>query len=181
MLNRIASPTEKWHLFGALRLFLGWAANRKRQLIEHNPTDDFEKDERPGKPRSRDNTPSIAVLKGVWNAVESEPAHARDLYRFLLLVPLRRSEAASLTWADVDLAGKKISIPAHRMKNGERHELPLSPAALAIVEARKQSEGRVFATRAGKLYTDWGGAIDRIRQDRAGQNREGGGLHAARQ
>jgi integrase len=162
MLEGIASPTERWHLFSAARRFLGWC--RKQKLIEHNPCDDLDADDRPDKPRSRDNVPSLAVLKAVWDAVESEPAHARDLYRFLLLVPLRRSEAASLTWSDVELAGKRISIPGNRTKSGGRHELPLSPAALDLLETRKQSVGLVFGAAGGKLYTDWGGAIRRIRK-----------------
>jgi integrase len=130
-------------------------------LIDHNPCDDLDRDDRPDKPRSRDNVPTLAILRAVWNAVENEPAHARDLYRFLTIVPLRRSEAATLTWANVDLAEKRISI---RMKTGERHELPLSPAAIDLLTARKRSSGLVFGTTAGKVYTDWGGAIDRIRK-----------------
>ena len=159
MLERIASPTERWHLFSAVRQFLGWA--RKQKLIDHNPCDDLDADDRPDKPRSRDNVPTLAILRAVWDAVESEPAHARDLHRFLTIVPLRRSEAATLTWANVDLAEKRISI---RMKTGERHELPLSPSAIDLLAGRKQSAGLVFGTAAGKIYTDWGGAIGRIRK-----------------
>jgi integrase len=162
MLERVASPTERWHLFSAVRRFLGWA--RKRKLIDHNPCDDLDADDRPDKPRSRDNAPTLAVLRAVWNALEHEPPHARDMGRFLLLMPLRRSEAATLTWADVDLAEKRISIPGARMKTGERHELPLSPAAIELLARRKQSSGLVFGTAAGKVYTDWGGVIDRLRK-----------------
>jgi integrase len=165
MLDRVGSPTEKWHLFGALRLFLAWAAHKKRRHIERNPCDDFETHERPAKPRSRDNVPPLALLRGIWDALELEPPHARDLLRFLLLTPLRRSEAATLEWSDIDLAGKLISIPGDKMKGGERHELPLSPAACAILEGRKQTGGRlVFGTMEGKLYRDWGGSIDRLRK-----------------
>lgn len=177
MLDGVVSPTERWHLFGALRQFLAWASNRKRRLIERNPCDDFERNQRPGKPRSRDNVPSVAVLKAVWKAVENEPAHARDLFRFLLLVPLRRAEAVTLTWVDVDLAGKRVSIPGTRTKNRERHELPLAHAAVEILEARRPTDpkpsdlvfgkfgGKTFNDRVGgKTFNDWGGAINRIRK-----------------
>jgi integrase len=162
MLESITSPTERWHLFGSLRRFLGWA--RRQNLIESNPADDFDRHYRPVAPRSRDHVPSLAVLRAAWGAVEQEPPHTRDLIRFLLLVPLRRSEAASMKWSDVDVAGKRIAIPADRMKGRERHELPLAPAALAILEARQQPEGLVFSTAAGKLYNDWDGVIGRIRR-----------------
>jgi integrase len=166
MLDRIASPTERWHLFSALKRFLGWA--RKRKLIGGNPCEDFDADEKPGKARNRDNVPSLAVLRTVWAVAEREPPYARDMFRFLLLVPLRRSEAATLTWADLDLAGKRFSIMAERMKAREKHELPLSIAAIEILEARRpanvQPGDLIFGTTAGRPYLDWGGAIARVRK-----------------
>jgi integrase len=164
MLDQVGSRAEKWHLFEALRLFLDWAKHKNRRLVEHNPCDDFEKRDRPDRPRNRDNVPPLALLQAVWNALEHEPPYARDMGRFLLLMPLRRSEAATLRRSDVDLAGKRISIPGDKMKNGERHELPLSPAAFAILEARSPVGGLVFGTTEGKLYKDWGGVIARLRK-----------------
>jgi integrase len=166
MLDRIASPTQRWHLFSALKRFLGWA--RKRKLIDANPCEHFDADEKPGKPRNRDNVPSLAVLRTVWAVAEHEPSYARDMFRFLLLVPLRRSEAATLTWADLDLAGKRFSIMAERMKAREKHELPLSIAAIEILEARRPANAQpgdlIFGTMAGRPYLDWGGAIARVRK-----------------
>ena len=57
--------------------------------------------------------------------------------RFLLLVPLRRDEAAGLAWSEVDLQLRRIRIQANRAKMREPHELPLSASALALLEARK--------------------------------------------
>jgi hypothetical protein len=149
MLDQVGSRAEKWHLFVALRLFLDWAKHKNRRLLERNPCDDFERRDRPHRPRDRDNVPPVALLRAVWNALEHEPPHARDMGRFLLLMPLRRSEAATLTGPDVDLAGKRISIPGARTKSGERHELPLSPAAFAILEARSLAKGLIFGTTKG--------------------------------
>jgi integrase len=49
----------------------------------------------------------------------------RDLVRFLLLIPLRRDEAAGLRWSEVDLDRRLLLIDAERTKNRETHELPL--------------------------------------------------------
>jgi integrase len=117
--------------------------------------------------RSRDNTPSIALLRAVWAAVEDEPQ--RDLVQFLLLVPLRRGEASGLTWREVDLDLGRIRIAGERMKKGAAHELPLSGAALAILRRCKANGGAlVFPTAAGKPFNGWTHLVRRIRK-RIGQ------------
>jgi integrase len=166
MLDRIASPTQRWHLFSALRRFLGWA--RKRKLIADNPCEAIDADDRPDKPRDRDHVPNIATLRAVWNALEDEPAHAKAAYRLLLLLPLRRGEVLGLRWSEVDIAGKRVSIGAERMKARARHELPLPAAAIEILEERKPANTKpddlCFATPAGKLFNDLGGILERVRK-----------------
>jgi integrase len=108
--------------------------------------------------------PAIDEITAVWNAVENEPQ--RDLVRFLLLTPLRRNEASGLKWSEVDLQRGRIRIGANRMKKREAHELPLSPAALAILEARKPgaADNLVFPSKAGKAYDGWMTLVTRIRK-----------------
>ena len=99
----------------------------------------------------------------MWNAVENEPQ--RDLVRFLLLVPLRRDEAAGLTWSEVDLQLRRIRISASRAKTREAHELPLSAPAMAMLEARKATaKGElVFPNADGKPYDGFDHLLTRIR------------------
>ena len=52
----------------------------------------------------------------IWDAVETEPAHARDMIRFGLLTALRRDEFAELPWYEVDMSKRKITIAAGRIK-----------------------------------------------------------------
>ena len=105
-------------------------------MIAVNACDLLDRDERPkpGKPRA--NVPSLEELRAVWAAVESESANPRDAVRLLLLTALRRDEVAGLTWGEVDFVKRRLVIPGERMKNGELHEVPLSPQALAILKAR---------------------------------------------
>jgi integrase len=110
---------------------------RKQRLIETNPCAELERDEKPKRGRPRGHVPSLDELRAIWTAVESESTAVRDLIRFLILVPLRRTEAASLVWREVDLARAWITIPAARMKAGDEHKLPLSPEALAILSSRR--------------------------------------------
>jgi hypothetical protein len=109
MLETMKGAEGERHLvFRGLSRFLAWCC--KHGLVERNVCDEFDRDERPRGAASRDHVPAIDELRGVWNAVEEEPQ--RDLVRFLLLVPLRREEAARLAWSEVDLPAKRTTSSA---------------------------------------------------------------------
>ena len=160
------SVFERRHVFSALNRFLSWCA--KERVIERNPCNDIDNDDRPKPGRSRDNTPSIKTLRCVWAAVDQEPGHKRDLIRFLLLVPLRREEAQGLLWSEVDLDEKRILIGAHRMKNRQPHTLPLAEPALTILTERAayrsdSADSRVFASPSAARTINWDHRMTRIR------------------
>ena len=82
----------------------------------------------------------------------------------MLLLPLRRSEAAGLLWSKV--LPDRIRISGSRTKNHEAHELPRPPAALSILEGRKRvGVGKlVFATSGGAMHANWDRLLTRIRK-----------------
>jgi integrase len=73
----------------------------------------------------------------------------------LLLTGQRRTEISGLTWAEVNLERKVITLGPERTKNSRSHEVPLSTQALAIL-ARQPRGALVFGERA---FTDWSRAI----------------------
>jgi integrase len=160
------ADAQRRHIFGGLNRFLGWC--RKQGQLEHNPCADLDRDERPRPGKARYHVPTVATLHAIWSAAEGE--QACPLLRFLLLLPLRRNEASELTWREVNLAQGRICIAADRMKAGEAHELPLSPTARAILEARRTVGPRatardfVFPTSEGKPFTNWVRLLGRIRR-----------------
>jgi integrase len=163
------SDGERRHVFGGLNKVLTWC--RREGLIDHNPCDVLDRSERPKPGKARDHVPSLAELKAVWAAAENEPM--RDLVRLLLLVPLRRDEAAGLRWSEVDLARGRILIAADRMKNAKAHELPLTEQALAILAVRKEAANAephalIFPSGEGKPYDGWTRLMTRLR-NRIGQ------------
>jgi integrase len=186
-----ASSSEKRHLWVGLCAFITYLV--ERGWLDTDPTVAVARRERPAAGASRDHVPSVAELRGVWKAVDGEKDAVRDLVRFLLLVPLRRDEAAGLLWSEVDLAGGWIRIGAQRMKAGEQHELPLAGEAKAILERRaaeveKRREMRktgkpakadelVFpGPTAGEVFSGWGRLMARVRralgqEDQARANR----------
>jgi integrase len=92
-------------------------------------------------------------------AVDSMPARAME---YIILTGARLEEALSLTWGEVDLAAKKWTVHASRMKTGVQQEVPLAAQAVALLKAlpsyqggNPDADGYVFkALRGGKLYGD---------------------------
>ena len=160
------SQAEKYQVHGGLRRLLTWA--RRQGLVATNACDALERDERPrpGKPRA--NVPSLKELRAVWAAVEDESANPRDATRLLLLTALRRDEVAGLLWGEVDLVNRRLVISGERMKNGEPHEVPLAPRALALLQARMPANplphDLVFPSSVGKPIGNWGAILTRIRK-----------------
>ena len=156
------SQAEKRLTYSGLNQFLTWC--RRREIIERNPLDDLDRGERPKPGPPRQNVPTIDTLRKIWAAVEDEPDHARDMIRFGLLTALRRDEFAELPWSEVDLAKKKITIGAGRMKNREDHTAPLSDAAFSILSNRPKHGGPLVFSTTGKPYRNWTPLLRRIRE-----------------
>jgi integrase len=133
-------PNAARHRLNALRRFLDWA--RDEGLLSVNPCEAIPKARRPRPPASRAHCLSLAQCAALWRAAGALPAVWRDFVRFLIAVPCRRGEAASLDWAHVDLAAAAWSQPAKLTKNREPHRLHLHPPALAILAARYEAAGR---------------------------------------
>jgi len=55
--------------------------------------------------------------------------------RFVCLTAARSGEVRGAVWSEIDLAAQLWTIPAHKMKGGREHRVPLSAGALAILEA----------------------------------------------
>jgi integrase len=96
-------------------------------------------------------------LPAFYAAVQSlQNGVARDFLLLLLFCGMRRGEAASLRWADVDFESGVIRIPAARTKGGHGLAIPVSDYVLAMLKARRglgDLGGWVFpaASRSGHL------------------------------
>ena len=62
--------------------------------------------------------------------------------RFLMLTAARSGEARGATWDEIDMDAGEWRIPGERMKSGQPHRVPLSDAAIAVLEqARPLRDG----------------------------------------
>jgi integrase len=81
---------------------------------------------------------ALADLPKFYSALSRlDNAVARDYLLLLLFTGMRREEAASLTWDDVDLTAKIIRVPAARTKAGRPLDLPMSSFVHDMLVARR--------------------------------------------
>lgn len=83
----------------------------------------------------------------------------RFALRFTILTAARSGEVRGATWGEIDMDAALWTVPASRMKAGREHVVPLSAAALAVLE---QAKGKrevgpadlVFAGNRSKPLSD---------------------------
>jgi integrase len=95
---------------------------------------------RPAEPKSRERVLTDPELRAVWRAC-SEDDYGR-IVRLLILTAQRRDEVGGMRWSE--LAGYIWTIPTTRTKNHREHQLPLTPAALALLPPQREGREYVF-------------------------------------
>jgi integrase len=63
---------------------------------------------------------------------------------FAILAASRSGEVLGARWDEIDLEGKVWTVPAHRMKGGREHRVPLSDRAVAVLEELHQARTSEF-------------------------------------
>lgn len=93
----------------------------------------------------------IGAFMGKLRAAAGMGARALE---FAILTAARSGEVRGARWDEIDMAAAVWTVPAERMKAGKEHRVPLSAAALALLEALPRMAGNplVFpAVRGGTL------------------------------
>jgi integrase len=93
-------------------------------------------------------------IRAVWSVGDKEALG--PLVRFLLLTACRRSEAAEMTWTEID--GADWLLPASRNKTGLDLLRPLSKAARDLIAKLPKIEGSAF------VFTGTRGGISRRKE-----------------
>ncbi len=112
---------------------------------------------KPRKVKLPEHRPSLPwrELPAFMAALRERSGMAIHALAFAILTAARTGEVRLAKWSEIDWAQAVWVVPASRMKAKRRHRVPLSPAALAVLEAvREQARGGsslIFpsATRAG--------------------------------
>jgi integrase len=119
-----------------LRLLWNFAADRDPTLPPNNPVRRLRKAWFPvGRRERRVHAGQLPAFYAAVDALDNRTA--RDYLKLLLYTGLRRTEAASLRWDDVDFANRLIRLPAGRTKAGRKLDLPLTDVTHDLLVARR--------------------------------------------
>lgn len=119
--NRVLSAVSK---------FFSWCV--ERDIVEVNPCAGIAK---PVKERARDRVLNDDELFALWRAAEKDGAPFGPYMRFMILTGTRRAETAGMLEDELDLERRLWTVPGARTKNGRAHDVYLTDAALAALEA----------------------------------------------
>ena len=87
-------------------------------------------------------------------ALRTMPGTAALATEFIILTNCRTSEAIEARWAEIDMGEKRWTIPSSRMKAAKEHTIPLSDAALAVLQRLKaETKEDEFLFPGGKKNT----------------------------
>ena len=92
-----------------------------------------------------------AEMPTFMEALRKQQGIAARVLEFTILTACRTGETRGATWNEVDLPNETWTIPAERMKKGDReHRVPLSARALAILEEMQRDTALIFPDQVGK-------------------------------
>ena len=131
-----AKPEAARKLRQRIRATLRWA--EAHGYVEHNVAGEGIDGALPAMPTVKAHfraLPYCDVAAALATVETSGASQAAKLcLRFTVLTAVRSGETRGATWAEIDLNAREWRIPASRMKAGSEHRVPLSHAALAVLE-----------------------------------------------
>lgn len=127
-------------MFTFLRGFFLWCEDRKRgDLLDHDPCAGLHV---PYKRRERERVLNPQEIKYFWKATEEIGFPVGPIAQLLLLTAQRRGEIANAYGGQVDRTQRMLSVPIMSTKPRRNHLVPLSTAALQILDALPHGDPR---------------------------------------
>ena len=149
-LAKASGPVAANRTGSSIEAFLNWA--RREGWIDVNVASGLNKfHEVP-----RDRVLSGDELARIWKATDDQAQYSA-IVRLLMLTGCRREEIGGLSWSEIDFDKAMITLPPSRTKAARSFDLPLSPAAIRILEGQPRREDRefVFGETTRRGFRGW--------------------------
>ena len=119
-----------------IRTVLGWC--QAHNYIENNVAGEGIDGALPALPKVKEHQRALDYreVKAVLEKVEASGASmaAKLAFRFLVLCASRSGEVRGARWSEIDLDAREWRIPGSRMKGGRDHVVPLTAAAIEVLD-----------------------------------------------
>ena len=77
----------------------------------------------------------------LWGICREWKAQVPAALEFLILTAARTGEVIGARWSQIDFKDKVWIVPAARMKSGREHRVPLSSAAITVLQPNARRKG----------------------------------------
>lgn len=147
MANRVFAHTRK---------FFNWCA--ERHWITDPPTKHIS---RPAEEHARDRILNNEEINRLWHGCGDLGWPFGPYFKLLLATGQRRNEVAGMKWEHIDINKELWTLPKEETKAKRKHEVPLSPMALEILESVPRNGKYVFSTTGKTPISGFGRAKER--------------------
>ena len=151
-----------------LKTMFNWA--KSRGIIMQSPADNIEK---PGEEIARERAPDDSELAEIWHAAAKLEWPFEPAVKLLILTGQRREEVGQMRWTELKLSEGIWTLPATRTKNGQPHDIHLSPPAITIIRTLRPMGDcdLVFTTNGETPISGWSKAKRRLDEEIAAARR----------
>jgi integrase len=153
IVDRGGRGTTANRTLAAIRRLCNWAV--ERDILSSSPCAGIKPQVEEVK---RDRVLSEDEIRWLWSGCDKIGQPFGHAIKLLLLTGQRRGEVGEMTDREIDLHKHLWTIPKYRAKNNKAHEVPLSDAALAIIDGVKRIKGDatyIFTTNGESPVSGW--------------------------
>jgi integrase len=134
------APYRAHGLLTIARRFFNWCISQQTYGLQTSPCDRLKPRALIGEKKARTRVLNNDEVRALWLATEKLGYPYGPLFKLLLITGQRKSEVAEARWCEIDLDKKLWTIPASRMKADAAHVVPLSDAAVKVLETLPRFE-----------------------------------------
>jgi len=143
-----AGPTAANCMLGSLSGYFTWLI--REGLLEANPAGHVNKAVTNG---SRARVLSLGEFREIWHALGT--SDYADIFRLLAWTAATKREVGGMRFDELDLDSAEFNVPAARARNGKPRTIPLTPSALALLEARPRNGRELVFGHGRDGFTGW--------------------------
>jgi integrase len=131
------TPVQANRALACIRKIFSWGIKEEVIDVESNPASNISAPG--GREKPKDRALNDLEIKQAWNEMERDSSATKRALQLILLSGQRPGEVAGMRWSELNLPESIWIIPAERTKNGCANLVPLSAAALRIIERQREA------------------------------------------